>query len=394
MREKEPSTMDDTVYLDHNATTVRAPGVVEAMAVALTRPCNPSSVHRFGRLARRQVEEARQKVASLVGAEAEQVTFTSGGTEANVTVLRGCGRKILASAVEHASVLNELPGLNALSGMRALVVDENSVVDLQAFEDVLKSLDQPALVAVMLANNETGAIQPIADIVEMAKRYDCLVHCDAVQAVGKIPLSFSDLGVDSMSVSAHKIGGPLGIGALVAKDSMALDPLLRGGGQEYGRRGGTENVPGIVGFGVAAEIAAGKIEASADLAALRDFVEAEIKAIAPTTLFFGQGVARLPNTSFFATPGLSGEAQMMALDLAGVAVSSGSACSVGKVRISHVLAAMGVDEDLASCAIRVSFGWTSTRRDAERFIEAWGEIYMRIQTQSDSDRQTKSISAA
>ncbi|MBX6323655.1 MAG: cysteine desulfurase [Rhodospirillaceae bacterium] len=354
------------VYLDYNATAPLRPAARAALESALAETGNASSVHGPGRAARARIEAAREQVARLVEAAAEGVVFTSGGTEANNLALAGCGRaRVLVSAVEHDSVLRAAPDAEILP------VTAEGVVDLAALEAALRRDGRPALVSLMLANNETGVIQPVAEAAAIARAHGALVHCDAVQAAGRIPVSLPGLGVDLLSLSAHKLGGPQGAGALVLRDGVELSPLLRGGGQERYRRAGTENVPGIAGFGAAADEAAAEPEVQGRVAALRDTLEAGLRAAEPSLVVFGAGAPRLPNTCCFAVPGLSAETLLIALDLAGVAASSGSACSSGKVRPSHVLAAMGVPPALARGAIRISLGWASRRADVERFLEAW-----------------------
>ena len=364
--------MNGTVYLDHNATAPVRPEAVEAVARTLSLVGNPSSVHGYGRAARRLVEEARERIAALAGAQPEDVVFTGGGSEANNLALGGCGRRrILVSAVEHDSILN------VDATLETVPVDGDGVIDLDALDTLFAREGTPALVSVMLANNETGTIQPVVGVVEVARRHNALVHCDAVQAAGKMALSFSDLGVDMLTLSAHKMGGPQGIGALIVGAGVALKAQILGGGQERGRRAGTESVPLIAGFGAAA-LAVGGPEEGQRLARLRDKLEAGLAGLTPAPLIFGQGAPRLPNTSCIAMPGVASETQVMALDLAGVAVSAGSACSSGKVRPSHVLRAMGLGEAEAGSAIRVSLGWTSTDADVERFVAAWAEIDERL----------------
>jgi cysteine desulfurase len=291
--------------------------------------------------------------------------FTSGGTEANNLALAGAGReRVLVSAIEHDSVLKAVAA-------ETIPVDRRGVVELAALERLLAARAEPALVAVMLANNETGAIQPVADAARVAHVHGALLHCDAVQAAGKIAIDFKALGVDLMTVSAHKLGGPAGVGALIVADHVPLTARQRGGGQERGRRAGTENLAGIVGFGVAADIAAAELGTMAKLANLRDDLERRATAAVPGAILFGREAPRLSNTTCLALPGLSSEVQMMALDLAGVAVSAGSACSSGKVQASHVLRAMGADAATAGSAIRISLGWESSAEDVEAFLEAW-----------------------
>lgn len=352
-------------YLDHNATTPVRPEAAAAVADALGRHGNASSVHRFGRLVRRAVDDAREAVASLVDTSTGNVVFTSGGTEANNQALRGACGRVIVSAVEHDSVLA------ARDDAVQIAVDANGVIDRDHLCDLLAGNAAPALVAVMLANNETGVVQPVSDIVALAHEHGALVHCDAVQAIGKIPVSFRDLGVDMMSVSAHKLGGPQGVGALIVRDGLDIDPLLLGGGQERRRRAGTENVPGIAGFGAAAVAARDGLAVMQELSHLRDELEARVRAAAPEATIHGLGAVRLPNTSCIGLPEMSAETQVIALDLAGVAVSAGSACSSGKVTPSHVLRAMGLDESAAQNAIRVSLGWNSRPQDVDRFVDAW-----------------------
>ncbi len=356
-----------SVYLDHNATTPVRPEAVRAMMAALGAVGNPSSVHGAGRAARKLVEEAREQVAAAVGASAAGVVFTSGGSEANALALSGLGRKVvIASAVEHPSVLKA-------AACHLLPVDADGVAQPAALERLLQGLPgREVVVAVMLANNETGVVQPVAELARIAHARGALVHCDAVQALGRLPVDMAALGADSLALSAHKVGGPQGTGALVLADgAFDLAPLIKGGGQELRRRAGTENVPGIAGFAAALAAALpGYADEAARLAALRDGIEARLAAALPGLRRFGADVERLGNTSCLAVPGLSAQTAVMALDLAGVMVSAGSACSSGKVAPSAVLTAMGAG-DLAGAAIRVSLGWTSTAADGEAFCDAF-----------------------
>jgi cysteine desulfurase len=360
------------VYLDHNATTPLRPEAERAATAALAQTGNPSSVHRFGRAARRAVEDARQQVASLVGARADGVIFTSGGTEANAMVLRGSGRaRVVVSAIEHASVLAAAPEAARVP------VDRNGVIDLDALDAALAADPRPALVSLMLANNETGAVQPLPEAAAIARRHGALLHCDAVQAAGKIAVDMPALGAHFLTLSAHKLGGPMGAGALVTDGSAPLAAWLKGGGQERGLRAGTENVSGIAGFGAAAEAARADLECFGRIKAWRDDLEMRARAAVPSARILSAGATRLPNTSCLALPGVAAETQVIALDLAGVAVSAGSACSSGKVGASHVLAAMNVGADIAGSAIRVSLGWSSAESDVERFLEAWTALAAR-----------------
>lgn len=368
--------MSRPTYVDYNATAPLKPAVIAAMASALAECGNASSVHRFGRLARRAVETAREEVAALVKAAPHQVVFTSGGTEANNLALKaiGAGRRLIVSAVEHESVLKAAPDAELLP------VDGYGAIDLAVLQATLERDPRPALVAVMLANNETGAIQPVDLAAQLAHAHGALIHCDAVQAAGKVEVDIARLGVDSLALSAHKFGGPQGIGALVVADALELRPLLTGGGQERGWRAGTENVPAIRGFGVAARLAAEELPALQALAGLRDEMEARLLGAAPEAVVMASGTGRLPNTSCVALPDVAAETQVIALDLAGVAVSAGSACSSGKVRPSHVLGAMGVAPELANAAIRISLGWRTVPEDIDHLVDTWTALRARTRT--------------
>ena len=364
--------MKNAVYMDHNATTPTRPVARDAVARALELTGNGSSVHGFGREVRRLIEDAREAVAQFAGAEPAGVVFTSGGTEANNLILRGSGRaRVLASAVEHVSVLKAAPDIEEIP------VDGDGIVSLEALDALLADHARPALVSVMLANNETGVIQPLAEVSAIAKNHGALVHGDAVQAAGKIPFDIKALGADIISLSAHKIGGPAGVGALVSAGDFPLQGILRGGGQERGRRAGTENVSGIAGFGAAARAAVDGLSDFAKLASWRDRIEA-VLGKGTGVRVFGTGGPRLPNTSCLTMPGVKAETQIIALDLAGVALSAGSACSSGKVEPSHVLAAMGIEAKDADTAIRVSLGWNTATDDIERFLQAWTAVQAQI----------------
>jgi len=353
--------MNTPVYLDHNASSPVGETVAAAMAEALRLTGNASSIHGFGRLHRQRVEEAREEVAALAGVKPNRVVFTSGGTEANNLALKAGGhRRIIVSGIEHDSVLQ------AVQNSETLRTGTNGIVDWSRLAD--STVSEPTLVSVMLANNETGVIQPISDIVESASRVGAVVHTDAVQAAGRIPLDISSLGVAMASLSAHKIGGPQGVGALVLGTEFPFSAQIRGGGQERGRRAGTENTAGIVGFGVAARLARARINDMPAIGRLRDEMEARLRREINDLAVFGDSAPRLANTSCFAVPGLRAETQVMALDLAGLAVSAGSACSSGKVTPSHVLRAMSVPEALAGCAIRVSLGPENSGADVDRLV--------------------------
>ena len=359
-------------YLDWNATAPLRPEATAALAAALEHCGNPSSVHRWGRAGRRLIERSRDTIAALVGAAPEGVVFVSGGTEANHLALLGGGRKrVLVSAVEHDSVLRAVPEAEQIP------VDNDGVVRLDALADLLAGDTRPALVSVMLANNETGVVQPVAEIAALAHARGALYHCDAVQAAGKIPLDMTATGADLLTLSAHKLGGPPGVGALVVAGRLDLLPLQRGGGQEHGRRAGTENVPGIAGFAAAAEAATAGLADYRRIGGLRDRLEAGIIAAAPEAIVLGAAVGRLPNTAAIAMPGTSAETQVIALDLDGVMISAGAACSSGKVGPSHVLAAMGAPPHIASSTIRVSLGWSTCEADVDRFVQSWTALYRR-----------------
>lgn len=363
-------------YLDYNAGAPTRPAVVDAMTAALTIGGNPSSVHRAGRLARRVIEEARDKLADLVGAEPPEVIFTSGGTEANNLALLGAVRagvaqRLVISAIEHDSV--RAAAERAGVPVALVPVDGDGVVDLAALDRLLDEGQGTALVSVMLANNETGVIQPVAEVARIARNHGALVHSDAVQALGKTGVDFPALDIDMMTLSAHKIGGPAGVGALVKRAGIELLPLAFGGGQEYGRRPGTENLAGIAGFGAAADL----VRADTDVTALRDRLEREVLAAVPGARVFGTRTARVGNTVCIGLAGVRAETQVMALDLAGVLIGAGSACSSGKIRPSPVLTAMGESEDTARSAIRVSLGWGSVDEDVDRFLSAYIEFAAR-----------------
>jgi cysteine desulfurase len=363
-------------YLDWNATSPLRPEAAAAIAGALARGGNPSSVHRSGRAARQLVEQSREAVAALVAAPVEGVVFTSGGTEANHLALIGSGRaRVLVSMVEHSSVLQAVPNAERIP------VDGNGRVDPAALAALLvadaDSLGRPALVSVMLANNETGVIQPVAEIAAVAHARGALFHCDAVQAAGKIPLSLAGAAADFLTLSGHKIGGPAGIGALIIAPGAEVTPLLRGGGQERNRRAGTENLAGIAGFAAAA--AACDPSEYDRVRVLRDRLEA---ALPPDGVVVAADAPRLPNTSAIAMPGVPAETQVIALDLDGVMVSAGAACSSGTVGPSHVLAAMGLAPEITSATIRVSLGWSTTEADIGHFLDAWTALYRRTRKQT------------
>ncbi len=366
----------ELTYLDHNATTPLKPEVREIMLQKLSSPGNASAIHKVGRTARRDIEEARVQIMRLVNAGSRAVViFTSGATEANNLVLKGCGcERILVSAIEHPSVLQ------ARSDSEIIPVLLNGVIDLAALDKMLEGNDRSTLISVMLVNNETGIIQPIDKVMEIAKKRGALVHTDAVQAAGRLPLDLQKMGVDYLTLSAHKIGGPQGAGCLILSNCVSVLPQIFGGNQEKNMRAGTESVAAIAGFGKAAELAIRDMAAFQKLSVLRDKVETELKRIAPALHIFGRDMLRVANTTMFTLAGASSETQLIALDLAGICVSNGSACASGTVKASHVLKAMDVAEAEAGSALRVSLGWNSTEKDVDYFIQKWSEMYDRVKS--------------
>jgi cysteine desulfurase len=369
------------VYLDYNASAPLRPEAAEAVLRALRLPGNASSVHLEGRAARAELETARDAVAALAGVAPKSVVFTSGGTEANnLALCPTLGRKghgaeghgamsmLLVGATEHPSVLagHRYPP----HAVEQIPVDGDGLVDLDWLGERLSTAG-PALVSVQAANNETGVVQPVAAVGDLVRGAGGLLHVDAVQAAGKLPLGEFVQGADVLTLSAHKLGGPKGIGAMIlASDRVEIGVrLIRGGGQERGFRAGTENVAAAAGFGVAAAWAVQCTRDEAErVERLKCRAESGLLAVAPDAVVFGAGTRRLPNTFAFAIPGLRAETALIAFDLEGIALSSGSACSSGKVRPSHVLAAMGVEPDLAQGALRVSLGWMTTEEDVSRFL--------------------------
>jgi cysteine desulfurase len=351
-------------YLDHNATSPLRPAVKAAMIAAFDVHGNASSVHAEGRKAHKLMDDAREQLGFALGCLPQMITFTSGGTEANNMAIRCVGAEhILVSAVEHDSVLAAAKA----TGKNVELIPVDGVGRVM-INDLQKMMGRPnTLVSVMYANNETGVVQPLEQVMDIAHAAGALVHVDAVQAFKKTQLNFGLLGCDMMTVAAHKVGGPTGIGALVVRDGLVIEPLLQGGGQELRRRAGTENLATIAGFAALTQ------EPELDTYALTDTLEAALN----DATIFSDGVLRLCNTTCFALPGLSAENLLMNLDLAGFAVSSGSACSSGKVGRSHVLAAMGVTPQISSGAIRVSSGWNTTADDIARFIETLQKLQAR-----------------
>jgi cysteine desulfurase len=375
------ASMAERIYFDWNATAPLRREARDALQAALALTGNPSSVHAEGRAARRLMEEAREEVAALAGARPGDVIFTSSGTEANALALMPAIEtanekrprdRLFLSAIEHSSV--RAGGRFPREAIEDIPVDGDGRLDLAALAEALARTSRP-LVSIMLANNETGVIEPVAEAAAIVHAANGLLHVDAVQAAGRIACDIGALGADLLTFSAHKIGGLKGAGAVVraSEDIHFADPLIRGGGQERGLRAGTENVAGIAAFGAAAATAR-LADESARMLALRDRLETGLKAISPQAVIFGAAVDRLPNTTLFALEGVKAETAVIAFDLEGVAVSSGAACSSGKVQPSHVLAAMGVSPTLLRGAVRVSLGWTTTETDVESFLGAWRKL--------------------
>ena len=365
-------------YLDYNATAPLRPEAQQAALAAMVTGGNPSSVHDEGRRARKIVEDAREQVAQLVGTAPANVVFTSGATEANNWVMTGGWDTIIVPEIEHDSVLASAIGSG--SNIISIPAHDDGVIDVAAIGEAVllgpsERLDARTLMTLQYANNETGAVQPLAEVAQFCRRHGIAVHSDAVQAAGRLPLNFDDLGIDMLSLSSHKIGGPTGVGALVLRDGCQLRPLIAGGGQERRRRSGTENVCGIAGFGAAAVAAMGDLAAIENIAALRDRLERSIQSLSPNARIIAGESRRLVNTTCVALPDATAETTLIKLDLAGIAVSSGSACSSGKVGQSHVLTAMNIPPDLTRGAIRISLGWRTTDSDVDAFLAAWERLF-------------------
>ncbi|HEC00852.1 MAG TPA: cysteine desulfurase [Sphingomonadales bacterium] len=358
------------IYLDHNATTPVKPPVIDEMTRVMEIGGNPSSVHGKGRAAKTILENARQTIATQINCRPQKIIFTGGGTETNNIALKAAGfDHLILSITEHDSI-NGIEK-NFTGTIDWLPVDQNGLIAPDILETAVKQAPEKTLVSIMLANNETGVIQDIAALSSIAHKSGTMFHTDAIQAFGKIPVDFRALGVDMLSLSAHKMGGPQGVGALIALEKIDMPSITTGGGQEAGRRAGTENLAGIAGFAKAAELVPENLSHMPRIKELRDQMEQRIKDHAPNVIFYGAGANRLPNTSTILMPGVSSETQVMAFDLAGICVSAGSACSSGKVKPSHVVTAMGADTEQALSTLRVSLGWNSRAQDVEAFIAAW-----------------------
>jgi cysteine desulfurase len=362
-------------YLDHNASSPLRPAARAAMVAALDATGNPSSVHAEGRRARAIIDTAREQVAALVGAKPSEVVFTSGATEANNCVMAGGWKAICVSAIEHDSVL--APARASGAKVIALPATTDGVADLHLVAGELSHAGTGgarALLSVMMANNETGVIQPVAEAAALAREHGLSLHVDAVQGPGRLLVDFATLGADTLVISGHKLGGPRGVGALIVRDGVNLPALIKGGAQERRRRGGTENVAGIAGFGVAAAEAARSVDAAGRMAALRDKLESGVTAATPNAVIIGRNAPRIANTSCIAVPGKPAETLVIRLDLAGIAVSAGAACTSGKVGANSVLEAMGLGSDIARSSVRVSLGPETNDDDIAAFLAAWEKI--------------------
>jgi cysteine desulfurase len=367
------------IYLDHNATTSLEKEVILAMNEVMGEPLNPSSVHKAGQSARSIIQAARVKIARFIEADDKyNIVFTSSGTEANNLAIRGFdGQKIFACSIEHNSVLN------ACKQKGGVVVPATceGIIDVAALDNLLSMHKGKSLISVMIANNETGIIQPVKEVMEIAKKHSAVVHIDAVQAVGKIQVSMKDMDADMLTISAHKIGGPQGAAALVLKKNILLNPQITGGAQEQNLRAGTENVPAICGFGKAVEI----IKIDSVVEKLRDRLENLIESVAPEAVIVGKDRLRLPNTSYISMPNVPSQTQLIYFDMHNIQVSSGAACSSGKIGASHVLSAMKVDDRIAQTVIRVSLGKNNTDLDIEAFFTAWETLYRGVNRDVNRD---------
>lgn len=368
---------EDKIYLDYNATVPISTDSIKAMNEAMKKPLNPSSVHFHGRYAKSLMENARNQIAKSLGIKLGigeyDICFTGSGSEANNLLLHNFADKQIAiSAIEHLSIMHP----SSENPQRIfLEVDKNGLVDLAKMEEKISKMEKGALVSVIFANNETGIIQNMKEICNIAHKYNLLVHSDAIQAFGKIPLNIEELGLDFVTISSHKIGGPVGAAALIHRQNFHIHAQIIGGGQEKGKRAGTENVAAIVGFGKAAENISPRIKSLEKTQHLRDEMESEIQLHCPGSIIFGKGEKRLPNTSMIAMPETNVQTQLIYFDMNGISISSGSACSSGKVKISHVLEACGYKEDVMRTAIRVSLGPDTKATDIQKFIEVWNNLY-------------------
>ena len=362
------------IYLDNNATAPIRPEVIKLMTEVMEEGGNPSSVHALGRKAKARLETARAQIADQIKCRSQMVVFTSGGTEANNMAILSSGRtRLITTNAEHDSV-------GALAArfdgnVDILPVQDDGLIDLNELAQSLSAHGSDTIVSILYANNETGVLQDVREIVKIAHNAGALVHIDAIQALGKIPIDFMAMEVDMMSLSSHKIGGPQGVGALVVHEKLPLKSLIIGGGQEIGRRGGTENIAGIAGFGLAASLIASSLTKMEEIGMWRDEIEERISTRTSDAIFLGKTAERLPNVSTVYMPSVNSETQVMNFDLDKICISSGSACSSGKVKSSHVIKAMTNDENIASSTIRMSMGWDTKKSDADAFIQSWIRQY-------------------
>jgi cysteine desulfurase len=371
--------MKERIFFDNNATTKVADEVLQTMIKAYGEPLNPSSIHYFGRTATRISNQAREHIKKLLNAANYQVIFTSGGTESNNLALFGFkDYQVITSAIEHPAVYNVALKKNG----QIVKVDSNCVVDIVDLEEKIKSLNtRNFIVSIMLANNETGAIQPIKQIAKIVHQYGGLMHSDIVQAVGKINTDLEDLNVDMASVSSHKLNGPQGVGVLLVRKTLDIEPITFGSSQEGGKRPGTLNIAGAVGLGEACRLAVEKIEKYTTLSQLRNYLEEQVQKIGGSdVVIFSNQVERLPNTCYLATKGIDNQTQLIDLDLNGIAVSIGAACSSGSSKPSRVLGAMNVEDELAKNTIRVSLGLENTKEQVDKFVEVWGNLYQKTRS--------------
>lgn len=383
-------------YLDYNASAPLRPEARAAVLAALDATGNASSTHSEGRRARAIIETAREQVAVLVGARPSEVVFTSGATEANNAVLNGGWDTVFVPQIEHDSVRAPARATGARVVELETTADGVARVEQIAEHVLCGKFDyKRSLISLQMANNETGVVQPVAEVVAFAREHCIRMHSDAVQAAGRLEIDFAGLGLDFLTLSSHKIGGPKGAGAIVTRDGVKLSPLLLGGGQERRRRAGTENVEAIAGFGAAAEAAANDVAGMKRVAALRDRLEREALRVSPGAIVFGGGAERLANTASIAVPGRLAETIVIKMDIAGVAISAGSACSSGKIGASHVLSAMGFDAEIARSAVRISLGIETSDDDIERFLGAWRGIAAAHQERpADADFRPASVAPA
>jgi len=369
-------TKSEPIYLDYNATAPIRPEVIELIVEVMEEGGNPSSVHSIGRKAKSRMEQARSTIASAVNCRPQMIIFTSGGTEANNMAVLTCERtRLITSNTEHDSIRS---ASSRFAGeVRQLPVDQDGLINPDELKVLLEEDGKNTVISILYANNETGVIQDVKSIAAIAHEAGALLHIDAIQALAKVPIDFFDMGVDMMSLSSHKTGGPQGVGALISNEKLPVKSFVMGGGQEVGRRGGTENIAGIAGFARAVSMIPQSLEKMKQLESWRDEIEKKLLKYAPAARFLGENAKRLPNVTNIYMPNVTSETQVINFDLEKICISSGSACSSGKVKSSHVIAAMSDDETIATSTIRVSLGWGSERSDVDAFIKSWKKQYDR-----------------